>query len=131
MGGGFSISMPFAIAAGGALGALSRHYLAGWIMRLTGGGFPYGTLMVNIAGAFLMGLLVEALAVRFSLTPALRGFLAVGLLGGFTTFSAFSLEVALMIERHQLGVAAFYSLLSVGLSVIGLFAGLYAGRIFA
>lgn len=77
MGGGFSISMPFAIAAGGALGALSRHYLAGWIMRLTGGGFPYGTLMVNIAGAFLMGLLVEALAVRFSLTPALRGFLAV------------------------------------------------------
>lgn len=122
-------SIPFAIAAGGAAGALMRHYMAAFVMRFSGGGFPLGTLTVNIAGSFLMGLIVSLFALRFSGGGALRAFLTVGLLGGFTTFSAFSLEVALLIERHQTGMAVLYIALSVGLALAGLFAGLALGRI--
>ena len=120
--------MALAIALGGAVGALSRHYMAAAIARAFGLGFPYGTLTVNVFGCFLMGLLVEALALRFSITPEARGFLAVGLLGGFTTFSAFSLEVALLYERGQLLLAAVYVVASVVLSVAALFGGLAVGR---
>ena len=120
--------MALAIALGGAVGALSRHYMAAAVSRAFGLGFPYGTLTVNVVGCFLMGLLVEALALRFSITPEARGFLAVGLLGGFTTFSAFSLEVALLYERGQLLLAVVYVLASVVLSVAALFGGLAVGR---
>ena len=120
--------MALAIALGGAVGALSRHYMAAAVSRAFGLGFPYGTLTVNVVGCFLMGLLVEALALRFSITPEARGFLAVGLLGGFTTFSAFSLEVALLYERGQLLLAAIYVVASVVLSVAALFGGLAVGR---
>ena len=120
--------MALAIALGGAAGALSRHYMAAAVSRAFGLGFPYGTLTVNVVGCFLMGLLVEALALRFSITPEARGFLAVGLLGGFTTFSAFSLEVALLYERGQLLLAALYVVASVVLSVAALFGGLAVGR---
>lgn len=120
--------MALAIALGGAVGALSRHYMAAAVSRAFGLGFPYGTLTVNVVGCFLMGLLVEALALRFSITPEARGFLAVGLLGGFTTFSAFSLEVALLYERGQLLLAALYVVASVVLSVAALFGGLAVGR---
>ena len=120
--------MALAIALGGAVGALSRHYMAAAVSRAFGLGFPYGTLTVNVVGCFLMGLLVEALALRFSITPEARGFLAVGLLGGFTTFSAFSLEVALLYERGQLLLAVVYVLASVALSVAALFGGLAVGR---
>lgn len=120
--------MALAIALGGAVGALSRHYMAAAVSRAFGLGFPYGTLTVNVVGCFLMGLLVEAMALRFSITPEARGFLAVGLLGGFTTFSAFSLEVALLYERGQLLLAAIYVVASVVLSVAALFGGLAVGR---
>ena len=120
--------MALAIALGGAVGALSRHYMAAAVSRAFGLGFPYGTLTVNVVGCFLMGLLVEALALRFSITPEARGFLAVGLLGGFTTFSAFSLEVALLYERGQLLLAALYVVASVVLSIAALFGGLAVGR---
>ena len=120
--------MALAIALGGAVGALSRHYMAAAVSRAFGLGFPYGTLTVNVVGCFLMGLLVEALALRFSITPEARGFLAVGLLGGFTTFSAFSLEVALLYERGQPLLAALYVVASVVLSVAALFGGLAVGR---
>lgn len=120
--------MALAIALGGAVGALSRHYMAAAVSRAFGLGFPYGTLTVNVVGCFLMGLLVEAMALRFSITPEARGFLAVGLLGGFTTFSAFSLEVALLYERGQLLLAALYVVASVVLSVAALFGGLAVGR---
>ena len=120
--------MALAIALGGAAGALSRHYMAAAVSRAFGLGFPYGTLTVNVVGCFLMGLLVEALALRFSITPEARGFLAVGLLGGFTTFSAFSLEVALLYERGQLLLAALYVVASVVLSIAALFGGLAVGR---
>lgn len=121
-------SLPLAVAAGGALGALGRHYAGAAVLRLTGGVFPWGTLSVNILGGLLMGITVELLALKFTATPALRAFLTVGLLGGFTTFSAFSLEVALMLERHQIPAAGLYVLLSVGVSVTALFAGLMLVR---
>ena len=84
--------MLLAVAFGGAVGAAGRHLVSGQIMRWAGGGFPWGTLTVNVLGSFLLGVLVEYLVLRWSATQEMRGFLVVGLLGGFTTFSAFSLD---------------------------------------
>lgn len=117
-----------AVAAGGALGAVGRFILAGQITRLVGTHFPWGTLGVNVLGSFAMGLLVELIALKWSVTPELRAFLTVGLLGGFTTFSAFSLEAATMLERGALAPAALYAIGSVGLCVAALFLGLLAIR---
>ena len=113
-----------AVAAGGAVGAAARHgvYLAA--AQVLGAGFPFGTLIVNIVGSFAMGVLVEGMALVWAIGARLRLFLAVGVLGGFTTFSAFSLEAALMIERNQWGRAAGYALASVVLCVAAVFAGL-------
>ncbi|MEX2628906.1 MAG: fluoride efflux transporter CrcB [Tistlia sp.] len=118
------MTMLLAVASGGALGALGRHYLAGQAMRLLGHGFPWGTLLVNVLGCFAMGLLVELFARHFSPTQELRAFLTVGLLGAFTTFSAFSLEVGLLQGRGELGLAGLYVALSVGLSIGALFLGM-------
>ncbi|MGD9503193.1 MAG: fluoride efflux transporter CrcB [Methyloceanibacter sp.] len=112
------------VAGGGAIGASAR-YLAGIACgRLLGYGFPYGTLAVNVIGCLLMGLLIEAMALRWTVPNDLRAFLAVGVLGGFTTFSAFSADFALLVERHDYLQAAFYLVASVGLSIGALFAGL-------
>lgn len=113
-----------AIAAGGAIGALGRHYVNVLALALFGIAFPWGTLTVNIAGSFLMGVFVELSALVWSPGPALRAMLTVGMLGAFTTFSTFSLETVLLYERGQLGLAALYVLLSLILSVGALFAGL-------
>ena len=96
-----------AIAAGGALGALARHFLAQQVMHLSGGGFPYGILAVNVVGCFLMGLLIEVSALVWQPGAALRAFLAVGFLGAFTTFSTFSLDVALLYERGEIALEEF------------------------
>ena len=119
-----SVSM---VAFGGAVGAVCR-YLAGLgVIRLLGHhDFPVAVLMVNILGSFLMGVFVVAAAMR-DLTWA-SPLVMTGLMGGFTTFSGFSLETANLIERGAFGQAALYVILSVGLSVGGLFLGLMAGR---
>ncbi len=117
-----------AIGLGGALGAMSRHFLAHRVAQVVGHGFPWGTLVVNILGSFLMGLLVTLLAQRYAPSQEVRAFLVVGLLGGFTTFSAFSMETALLIERNTWGLAAFYVAASVMLAVSGLFAGIWAAK---
>jgi len=118
------MNMVFAIAAGGALGALGRHYFAQQVMRWTGDGFPWGIFATNVLGSCLMGVLVQALLHLPEPMPGLRAFLAVGVLGAFTTFSTFSLDVVLLIERGAFGAAAGYALGSVILSVLGLFAGM-------
>lgn len=113
--------------AGGAIGAGLRYLAGGVALRMAGDGFPWGTLGVNVAGSLAMGLLV-ALLPRFGGDEGARLFLGVGVLGGFTTFSAFSLETVLLIERGQPGLAAAYVLASVMVSVGALFAGLALTR---
>jgi CrcB protein len=115
----------FLVAAGGAIGASLRHLFGMVSLRLFGIGFPYGTLGVNVIGSFLMGALIGWLAFRSEGGgQGLRLFLATGVLGGFTTFSAFSLETILLWERGEAGLALTYVLLSVVVSVAALVAGL-------
>lgn len=116
------------VAAGGATGAMLRH-IAGMIsFKLMGPGFPYGTLFVNVVGSFAMGLFIEFLAHRFPGNQEIRLLIATGLLGGFTTFSAFSLEFALLYERGAFLPAGLYLAASVCLAILALFVGLHAGR---
>jgi len=122
------VKLLLAVAAGGALGSLGRYLLSGQMGRLLGLGFPWGTLAVNILGSLAMGLLVAAMALRWNASAELRAFLTIGILGGFTTFSAFSLEVVLLLERGQWVPAAAYVVASVALSVGGLFLGLLLMR---
>ncbi|MEM7226618.1 MAG: fluoride efflux transporter CrcB [Pseudomonadota bacterium] len=118
-----------AVAAGGALGAVGRYLVASQIGHWLGTGFPYGTLTVNVVGSFVMGALIEVMAIAWSPSPELRAFLVVGVLGAFTTFSTFSLDVMLLVERHQTWASFLYVIASVCLSVGGLFAGLRLTRL--
>lgn len=113
----------FLVMLGGAIGAGGRHLLSKAALVLAGPDWPWGTFAANILGGLAMGLLVGTLA-RNGGSDDVRLFLGVGLLGGFTTFSAFSLETMLMIERGQWGGALFYALASVILSVGALALGL-------
>ena len=122
------MNMMFAVACGGALGAMGRHLISNQIMRRAGDGFPWDTLTINVIGSFILGLLVEYLAQRWSATQEIRGFLVVGVLGGFTTCSAFSLDTALLLERGSLGPAFAYVAGNVLLSIGGMFAGLWLFR---
>jgi CrcB protein len=117
------------VAAGGAIGAVARYLTGTQTLRLFGPGLPYGTLAVNVLGGLAMGVLVAALALRGGADQERwRLLLGVGVLGGFTTFSAFSLEVALMIERREWASAFAYSTVSVVASVAALFAGMILAR---
>jgi len=117
------------VALGGALGACARYGTATLALRLLGPGYPYGTLIVNIFGSFLMGLLIETMALKWSPSPEMRSLLVTGFLGAFTTFSTFSLDVALQVEKGAYLAAGGYILLSVILSIAGLFAGLHVMRV--
>ena len=119
----------FLVAAGGAVGSTLRYLLGVQALRSLGGGWPYGTLAANVLGGLLMGVLAGWLALRGGADQERwRLLLGVGVLGGFTTFSAYSLEVALMLERREWASAAGYSLGSMVLSVGALFAGLLLMR---
>ncbi len=109
---------------GGGLGAALRHGVNLAAARVVGGGFPFGTMAINVLGSFMMGLLVEYFALRRGLPQHWRLFLTTGMLGGFTTFSAFSLEAALLYERGAIASAAAYVGGSVVLAIAALFAGL-------
>ena len=119
------------VMLGGAVGAGFRYHIGGVALRNLGPHFPWGTWIVNLLGGFLMGVLAGALVKQF--TPAegepLRLFLGVGVLGGFTTFSAFSLETTNMLIRGQAVQAAAYAVSSVAGSVLMLLIGLYLTRL--
>jgi len=116
------------IFLGGGLGAVARHLTGVAVMRLVGPGFPWGTLMVNIAGSLAMGLLIAWLARRSAGDAELRLLLATGFLGGFTTFSAFSLDAVSLYERGALTAAIAYVIASVTVSILALFGGLWLAR---
>ena len=109
---------------GAGIGGALRHGVNVGAGRLLGLGFPFGTLIVNIAGSFLMGALAGYFAFRPGMPQHMRLFLTTGILGGFTTFSAFSLDSALLIERHAYGLAAGYMIGSVAAGLSALFFGL-------
>lgn len=118
-----------AIAVGGAFGAVSRYLMMVQVTRVLGVAFPYGTLAVNIVGSFVIGLIIEMLASKFTLSPELRALLVTGFLGGFTTFSTFSLDLAGLIERGDAMTAVSYAVASVMGCLLAVFAGLYLGRL--
>ena len=116
------------VAAGGAAGAAMRYLVMIAAAHLWGISFPWGTLTVNVLGSFILGVLVEAMALTWSVSEGVRAFLVVGVLGAFTTFSTFSLDVVTLYEKGEWGFAAAYVLASVILSVLALFAGLALAR---
>jgi CrcB protein len=109
---------------GGGTGAALRHGFNLAFARLLGTAFPYATLWENVSGSTVMGLLVALFAFKSGIPQHWQLFLTTGILGGYTTFSTFSLDVAVLYERGQIGLAALYVMLSVALSIGGLFAGL-------
>ena len=119
-----SLMILLAVGVGGGIGALIRYFVAGAIQSAAWPGYPWGIFVVNITGGFVMGLIVELSALKISLTPEMRAFLTTGILGGYTTFSTFSLDAALLIERHSLGMAAGYMVGSVAAGLSALFFGL-------
>jgi fluoride exporter len=117
-----------AVAIGGAIGSVARYLVAIGSGKLFGLSFPWGTLIINIVGSFLIGAFVESFALKWDAPQAARAFLTVGICGGFTTFSTFSLDSYLLIDRGQWGPAAFYMIGSVVLGFAGLMAGLHLVR---
>lgn len=116
----------FTVALGGAIGASGRYLVNVTATRVIGHGYPAGTMIVNVLGSFLMGVLFVVLAKKGGNVWA--PFLMTGVLGGFTTFSAFSLDTLALFERGQVASAAGYVALSVGLSLAALVLGVYAAR---
>ncbi|THD59591.1 MAG: fluoride efflux transporter CrcB [Bradyrhizobium sp.] len=112
------------VFVGGGLGATLRHLVNVVSGRWFGTAFPYHTFFINITGSIVMGLIAGYLAFRADASQSWRLFLMTGILGGYTTFSAFSLDTALLYERGEIGLAAFYVVGSVVFSIAGLFGGL-------
>ena len=122
------------VGVGGAIGSVARYLVGIAIIRVMGVAFPFNTLFVNVVGSFIMGVVIAVL-VKFELPQTyvtdVRLFVAVGLLGGFTTFSSFSADVAALWERGSHAECALYMAASVALSIVALFLGLYLIRRFA
>ncbi len=124
-----SLMILLAVASGGAIGSLLRYFVAGAIQSAAWPGYPWGIFVVNISGGLAMGIIVELAALKLSMSPELRAFLTVGILGGYTTFSTFSLDSVLLIQRGAYASAAAYIVGSTVLSILALFAGLWIVRI--
>jgi CrcB protein len=120
-----NIQFVLAVALGGAVGSVARYLVGIGSTKLFGLAFPWGTLIVNIVGSFLIGALAESFALRWDAPQVVRVFLTVGICGGFTTLSTFSLDTYVLIERGELWPAAAYVIGSIVLSVGALVAGLH------
>lgn len=118
----------FMVALGGALGSLVRYFVAGAVQPAWWPGFPFGIFVVNITGGLVMGLITGLAALKLNLAPEMRAFLTTGILGGYTTFSTFSLDSAMLMERGAYAQAGAYIVGSVVLSILALFAGLWLMR---
>lgn len=119
------------VALGGAIGTAARYGVNVWAGRMLGSEFPWHTFIVNVVGCFAMGVLVELMALKLNVGNETRAFLTTGILGGFTTFSAYSLDFAVLVERKSYGAALAYGTGSVALSLIAVFAGLSLVRTLA
>jgi len=118
------------IACGGAIGAVSRYLLSSIVQNISGSSFPYGMLICNILGSILLGMLYDSLSKGSLFSDNIKLFIQVGILGSFTTFSAFSLESFLMFEKGDYSSAIIFILMSVILSITGLVSGIYFIRVF-
>lgn len=116
------------VALGGALGAVLRYWIAGAIQPPWWEGFPFGIFVVNISGGLVMGILTALMALKMNVSPEVRAFLTTGVLGGYTTFSTFSLDSAILIERGAYAQAGLYVAGSAVLSILAIFAGLWIVR---
>lgn len=112
------------VALGGAVGSVCRYLVGVGALRLMGPSFPWGTLAVNVAGSFAIGILAELIVTRFGASAELRLLLITGFLGGFTTFSAFALDAVTLFERGASLAAATYLILSIGASIAAAIAGI-------
>ncbi|MGO6994940.1 fluoride efflux transporter CrcB [Rhizobium leguminosarum] len=119
------------VAVGGAIGSLLRYYVGQWALRLMGPAFPWGTLAVNVVGCFVIGVFAALIARKFNASVELRLLLITGFLGGFTTFSAFSLDAISLFERGEAVAGGIYIAASVGLSMAAVIAGLAVMRALA
>lgn len=117
------------VALGGALGSIGRFYIASGMARLTGPQFPWGTIIINVVGSFVIGLIVTLTAPggRFAASPDVRVFLMVGFCGGFTTFSSFSLQTLELLREGRAGAALINVALSVVVCVLAVAVGYWAG----
>ncbi|WP_213773585.1 fluoride efflux transporter CrcB [Bradyrhizobium sp. dw_78] len=118
-----------AVAVGGAIGSVLRYLVAVGAGRVFGTHFPWGTLIINVTGSFLIGAFVGLFALKWDLPQAVRIFLTVGICGGYTTFSTFSLDAYYLIERGELVAAGLYMIASVALSVAALVAAMQLVRL--
>jgi len=116
---------------GGGLGAATRYGVNVFVPRLVGGDYPWHTMVINVTGCFIMGALTEMMALRLNVSNEMRLFLTTGILGGYTTFSTFALDFALLVTKRDMIGAAGYVLASVGLSLIACFAGIAIVRALA
>ncbi|MDH2910819.1 MAG: fluoride efflux transporter CrcB [Candidatus Eremiobacteraeota bacterium] len=112
------------VALGGGLGAAARYVVNYLVVQRVGPGFPFGTLLINVTGSLLIGIIAELAATRtFGMPSSARLFLAVGVLGGYTTFSTFALDTVTLLGDRALGIATMYALGSVVLGILAAFAG--------
>ena len=124
-----NLNLLIAVAAGGALGAVGRFLVMSGVGHWVGIAFPWGTLVVNVIGSFALGALIEIMALAWSPSETLRAFLVVGVLGAFTTFSTFSLDVVVLMQRGEAISVALYVAASVFICVLALWAGMSAFRL--
>jgi CrcB protein len=120
-----------AVAVGGAIGSVSRYLVSSWFVERVGSGFPWGTMFINVSGSLAIGVVLQLALSRAGLSPYVRLFFATGILGGFTTFSAYAFEIYAMASAERQAQSLAYALGSVAAGVTAAYVGAFAVRVFA